>query len=110
MKAANLGLAFLLELALLAALAYWSFHLGASTGVCLAVAASATIGLALLWSLIAAPNAKRRLDTIPLVAFKVVVFTVGAALLFRAGQHGLAAALEVLALANLGLAIAWGQV
>jgi Na+/melibiose symporter-like transporter len=110
MKGLNLGLGFLLELALLAALAYWGSQLSTSTAGRWLVAIAAPAALAALWSLIAAPTARRRLSTRPLIAFKLLVFTVGAALLFSTGQHALAIALETVAVVNLGLAIAWEQV
>ena len=109
MKALNLGLAFLLELALLAALAYWGWSLDAATAARWLVAVAAPVGLAVIWSLIAAPTAKRRLSPAPLLAFKLGVFTVGAVLLFSSGQHAPAIALEAIAVANLALAIVWNQ-
>jgi hypothetical protein len=110
MKAVNIGLAFVLELALLAALGYWGSRLGASVPVRWLAAVGAVVAVALLWSQIAAPNAKRRLAAAPLVVFKLVVFTLGSALLYRTGQHGLGFALEAVAVTNLGLATAWQQV
>jgi hypothetical protein len=108
-KALNLGLAFVLELCLLAALAYWGFQLDAATVVRWLVAIAAPLVLALIWSRVAAPTARRRLAPTPLVVFKVVVFTLGAALLYSTGQHAPAILLEAAALVNLALAVLWGQ-
>jgi len=108
-RALNLGLAFLLELCLLAALAYWGYRLDASAGVRWAAAVAAPLALALAWSQIAAPTAKRRLDQVPLLGFKLVVFGVAAGLLYSTGQHALAIALVAAALLNLGLAVVWHQ-
>jgi uncharacterized protein DUF2568 len=109
-RSANLALAFLLELALLAAVAYWGYRLDAALAVRW-VAAIGTPGLlALIWSLVAAPTAKRRLPPPQLVGFKLLVFTLGSGLLWSTGQHGLAIAFEVVALANLGLSISWRSV
>jgi hypothetical protein len=110
MKGLNLGLAFVLELCLLGAIAYWASQLDATTGVrwCVAIAAPALLALA--WSLFAAPTARRRLSQAPLVALKAVVFTVGSALLYSTGSHVLAVLLEAVALLNLGLARFWDQV
>ena len=66
--------------------------------------------LALGWSLVAAPTAKRRLPPVKLIVFKLVVFTLGAGLLWSSGRHGLALALEVVALVNLGVSIAWRSI
>lgn len=109
MKALNLGLAFLLELCLLAALAYWGYQLDAATAVRMVVAIGAPAVLALTWSRFAAPTAERRLPQTPLIVFKVVVFTVGAALLYSTRQHAAAIVLEAATLVNLGLAVLWDQ-
>ena len=61
MKALNQGLAFLLELALLAALSYWGFQLDASTAVQWLAGLGAPLALAAAWGLVAAPRARRRL-------------------------------------------------
>lgn len=108
MKALNQGLAFLLELALLAALSYWGFQLDASTAVQWLAGLGAPLALAAAWGLVAAPRARRRLPPQQLMAFKLVVFALGAALLWSTGQHGLAVALAALTLVNLGLSAAWG--
>jgi len=108
-KGLNLGLAFLLELCLLAALAYWGYRLDAGTAVRWLVAIGAPAALALTWSQLAAPTARRRLPPARLVVFKVIVFTLGAALLYSTGQHWLAILLEAAALLNLGLAVVWEQ-
>jgi hypothetical protein len=108
-KALNLGLAFLSELAALAALAYWGYRLDATASVRWVVAFAAPLALALTWSQIAAPTAKRRLRRTPLLAFKLVVFTVATVLLYGTGQHALAIVLEAAALINLGLGVVFDQ-
>jgi hypothetical protein len=105
-RATNLGLAFLLELAALAALAYWGYRLDASAGVRWV---GAPLALALTWSRIAAPTARRRLARTPLLGFKLVVFTLAAALLYSTGRHVLAIVFEAATLLNLGLGVAWRQ-
>jgi hypothetical protein len=107
-RALNLGLAFVLELALLAALAYWGFQLDASTAVQWLAGIGAPVALAVVWGLVAAPRARRRLPPSQLIVFKLAVFTLGAALLYSTGQRDLAIALGTLALINLGLSSAWG--
>lgn len=108
-KGLNLALAFLLELILLAAIAYSAFHLHVATEVKWLVGIAAPLGLAVIWSLIAAPTAKRRLAPIPLVAFKVAVFTFGAIALYSTGQRAPALLLEAAALINLALSVIWHQ-
>jgi Protein of unknown function (DUF2568) len=105
-RAVNLALAFLLELALLVAVAYWGYRLDAAFALRWLAAIGTPGLLALVWGLVAAPTAKRRLPPPQLVGFKLLVFTLGSGLLWSTGQHGLAIALETAALANLGLGIA----
>jgi hypothetical protein len=109
MKALNLGLAFLLELALLVAIAFWGFRLDATTSVRWLVTIGAPTALALAWGQVAAPQAKRRLPQLQLLALKILVFACGAALLYSTGEHGLAIAFGTLLAVNLGLAVAWNQ-
>jgi Protein of unknown function (DUF2568) len=109
MKAVNLGLAFSLELALLAAIAYWGFQLDATTSVRWLATIGAPAALALAWGQVAAPRAKRRLPRLRRLAFKILVFACGAALLYSRGEHGLAIAFGTLVAVNLGLAVAWNQ-
>jgi hypothetical protein len=70
----------------------------------------APLALALVWSLIAAPNARRRLSAAPLILFKLTVFTLGTVLLYSRGQPWFAVALEALAVGSLAMAVAWDQI
>ena len=105
----NLGLTFLLELAALAALAYWGYRLDVSASSRWVVAIGAPLALALTWSRIAAPTARRRLGRTPLLGFKLFVFTLAATLLYSTGQHALGILLEAATLLNLGLGVVWEQ-
>ena len=105
----NLGLAFMLELAALAALAYWGYRLDASASSRWVVATGAPLALALTWSRIAAPTAKRRLARTTLLTFKLLVFTLAAALLYSTGRHAFGILLEAATLLNLGLGAVWEQ-
>ena len=109
MKTLNLGLAFLLELVALAALAYWGYRLHAAAAVRWLAAIGAPLTLAVAWSQIAAPNAGRRLSRTPLLGFKLLVFTLAAVLLYGTGQRALAIVFEAAVLINLTLSVAWNQ-
>ena len=109
MKALNLGLAFLLELVALAALAYWGYRLHAAVAVRWLVAIVSPLTLAVVWTQIAAPTAKRRLPRTPLLGFKLLVFTLTAVLLYGAGRHALAVVFEAAVLVNLTLSVVWNQ-
>ena len=109
MKALNLGLAFLVELLALAALAYWGYRLHAAVAVRWLVAIGAPLALAVVWSQIAAPTARRRLPPTPLLGFKLLVFTLTAILLYSTGRHSLAIVFEAVVAVNLALSVAWNQ-
>jgi hypothetical protein len=81
MKAANLALRFLLELAALAALAYWGW------GVTWALAIAAPATWIVLWATFGSPKARVTLSTPQRIAFEAVVFGAAAVALWAAGQE-----------------------
>jgi hypothetical protein len=109
LKNANLGLSFLLELCAMAAFAYWGYQAGAGLFVKIALALAAALLAAVVWGLLAAPRAPRRLPKWPLLVFKLLFFGLAAAALFAAEQSTLAGVLAGLAVINLGLGYTWGQ-
>ena len=108
-KVANMALSFLLELCLLAALGYWGFKTQTGWlartlfGVGLPLAAAA------LWGVLLAPASKRRLPLLPRLGLKIMLFGLGAAALYNAGQPGPALVFGALAAVNMLLALAWRQ-
>ena len=95
LKASNLALKFLLELAAFAALAYWGATVGeGAVSVLLAVAA---------------PKSQRRLPRGPRVAFELAIFGLAALALLAAGSTSAAALFAALAVVNAALLAAWGQ-
>ncbi len=109
LKIANQGLSFLLELCALAAFAYWGFQVSSVLFAKILLALAAALLAAMIWGLLAAPRAPRRLPGWQLLAFKLLFFALAAAALFAAGQLALAGILAVLVAINLALAYAWGQ-
>jgi Protein of unknown function (DUF2568) len=109
MKALNLALAFLLELALLGVLGFWGFHLGHMNTVHWLAGLGVPLVTAVIWGKVAAPKAKKRLPRVPLLVFKVMIFTLGAAALYTAGKHTLALGFEAVSLLSLALAFIWEQ-
>jgi hypothetical protein len=97
----NAGLAFLLELAVLAALAYWGFTVGPSTPVKIALGVGAPVLAAVAWGLFAAPKARFTLPPAGVLTVKVLVFGAATAALYAAGRHPLAAIFAVLVTINL---------
>ncbi|MGW4486607.1 DUF2568 domain-containing protein [Amycolatopsis sp. NPDC004368] len=98
----NLGLAFLLELAAIAALGYWGFNAAEGTaGKLLLGLGAPTVGIG-LWALFAAPTASLRTPLLYALTVVVVVGGAGAGLWFS-GLRTLGLLLPVLFVANLAV-------
>ncbi len=107
MQAANLGLRFLLELCLLAALAAWGFGLGGVVGVVLGI--GLPVAAAAVWGLWIAPKAANRLADPRRLALELVRFALAGAARAAAGYRNLAIALAVAVAVNEALLLAWRQ-
>ena len=108
-KIINLGLAFLLELCMLAAFAFWGFHSGATTPIKLLLGLGAPLLVAILWGVFLAPRAAVALPRAVILGAKVVIFGLAGAALYTAGQPALGWVLAGVFLVNLILAVVWGQ-
>lgn len=101
---ANEVLAFLVELAALAVLAWWGYHLGGG-GFVGAVSGAAVLALAVsLWGLFAAPKARFKVRLAGVLVVKAVVLG-GSAVALAALDHRPAAVIwSAIVVANTGLA------
>src|SRR5262245_58217483 len=90
LKWANLAVAFLLELSLLAALAYWGYRVGGNTVVKIALAIGAPLLMAVVWGTFMAPKAALPLPGPLHLALAFVLFGLGVAALYAVGQSSLA--------------------
>jgi hypothetical protein len=104
MRAANLGLRFLLELAMLVGLAAGGW---AIAGLLLAIAAP--LLAIVLWACFVAPKASRRLTDPGKVALEIVLFAAGTAGYVAAGVPVVAVVFAVLVVVNVALLFAWDQ-
>lgn len=102
MKAANLALRFFLELAALAALAYWGW------GVTWVLAIAAPAAWIVLWATFGSPKAKVTLSTPQRIGFEAVVFGAAAGALWAAGQPAWAVVLFAAWAANRAVLTALG--
>jgi hypothetical protein len=108
LKAANLGLKFLLELAAIAAFAYWgASHSPVILAVILAIAIPAVFVAA--WGIWAAPRSPRRLPRHTRTPFELGCFTVAAVALIAAGATVAGIAFGVIAAVNTVLLAAFRQ-
>lgn len=109
LKWANATLAFLLELALLGALAYWGFTADEDPLVRIALGVGAPALVIVIWATLLAPNSRRRLGMPWLLVAKLALFGLGAYALATTGQIGLAVTMAAVAAVNLGLTALWGE-
>lgn len=109
MKAANAGIRFLLELWVLAALAYWGFQTGKSQAARIALAAGTPAVAAAVWGTFVAPKAPLLLSEPFRLAASLAVFGLAAGALVAAGRRELGLAFAAVAALNTALIYAWGQ-
>jgi hypothetical protein len=109
LKFMNAALAFLLELAMLAAFGYWGFHGEKS------LAAKWLLGLGLpvitivVWAMYLAPRAANRLGNISGNLLSLILFLCAAAALFHTGHMLLAMIFASAAILNRALILFWQQ-
>jgi hypothetical protein len=103
MKEANLAVRFLLELCLLAALAY------AGLQVNIVLALFAPLGAAAVWGLFVAPKARFPLSRPLWVGVQVVLFGAAVAGLVASGQGVLGSIFGIAVAVNLALVLIWSQ-
>ncbi|MGW2639984.1 YrdB family protein [Streptomyces sp. NPDC001348] len=109
MKAANLGVLFLIELGALAAVAYWGFTLDVAAPLAWLLGLGAPAVLMVLWALFASPKAAYKTRGAVRAGFELVWFGTGVAALAVAGAWGWALVLALVCLLSKTLAVAWGQ-
>ena len=108
LKLVNLALKFALELAAIAAFAYWGATVaGGVVSVLLAIVAPAVA--VLLWGVFAAPKSKRRLRRDVRVPFELSVFGLAVGALFAAGAPVTALVFAALVVVNAVLMTAFRQ-
>lgn len=109
LKGLNLGLAFGLELAMLAAFGWFGYRITDQTLLRWALALGLPVIAAVLWGALLAPKAANRLGMLPGVLLALVLFMLAAFALQRTGQPVLAAAMAIAAIVHAVLALAWRQ-
>lgn len=109
LKSANLALAFLLELAALAAFADWGLGASAETLLKILLGVGTPVLAAVLWGVFAAPKSTRRLRGAAYLGFKLVFFGLAALALIAAGRGGLALLFAALVVVNVALLYFWRQ-
>lgn len=108
-KQANLALAFLLELGVLAALGYWGFQTGHGTAVHIGLGIGAPLIAIGVWAVYGAPRSARRLRGFRLLMLRVIFFGSGAIALWAANQPTFAVLFAIVSVINLTLIYVWRQ-
>ncbi|MGC1213385.1 MAG: YrdB family protein [Micromonospora sp.] len=109
MKGLLLGLAFLLELAMLVAAGWWGFTLDAGLGVRLLAGLGAPLLIAVVWGVFCSPRAPVALPPAGKYAVQAACFVTAGLLLARAGHPFLGAGLVALWVADRAVLTAGGH-
>lgn len=108
----NLGISFILELAILYVYGIFGYRLApeSSPGALKVIAGTlAAAAIAILWGIFFAPKAIRRLRMPWLLIGKILVMGAGVLMLFNLHYSGLAIGVLLVVIINFGLSLWWGQ-
>ena len=108
-KDANLAVRFLLELAALAALAWWGYRTGGGPLAKVGIAAGIPLAAAVVWGAFVAPKAAVPVPGAARLLLQIAVFAAAAVALARLGHRTPAAVFGLVAVANAALMTAWRQ-
>jgi len=109
LKSVNLGVAFLLELCMLAALFYWGFQTGSTLFLRIVLGIGAPLLASVIWGMLMAPRSPRRLTGATYLLLKLIIFGLDVIGLAIAGQPALALIFAIIAVINQILLIVWKQ-
>jgi hypothetical protein len=109
LKFLNAALAFLLELAMLAAFGYWGFHGEKSLLIKWILGIGLPVLAAVMWGMLLAPRSPRRLGNLSGNLLSLILFLCGAAALYDTGHILLAIIFAVTAVLNRALILLWKQ-
>src|SRR5512139_1997436 len=90
LKGINLGVRFLLELSMLAALGYWGFKTHSSWSMKILLGIGLPILIAAIWGRFMAPRSAHRLSGVPFTVMDILLLGSGAVALYASGQPALA--------------------
>jgi len=108
-KAVNLALRFLLELAAVVAFGYWGFHTGGSTVARVVLGVGSPVLAAVVWGLFVAPKAAMTLPSRVKFVLGLAILLLAAVALAAAGQPAIAVAFAAIVVINQVLLVLWHQ-
>jgi hypothetical protein len=109
LKFINAALAFVLELAMLAAFGYWGFHGDKSLLAKWILGIGLPVFTAVIWGMYLAPRAAHRLGNISGNFLSLILFLSGAAALYYTGHTFWAILFAATAIVNRALILLWKQ-
>jgi hypothetical protein len=109
MKAANLGVLFLIELGALAAAGYWGFTRDVATPLGWLLGLGAPAVLIALWALFGSQKARCKTRGVVRVGFELLWFGAGAVALVLAGAFVWAVVFAAVCAVSKTLAVIWRQ-
>lgn len=109
LKVLNLAVRFLLELCMLAAVAFWGFETQNNWLMKVLLGIGLPVLIALLWGMFLAPKATHRLSGAPFFALELILFSTGTFSLFASGKPTLGWIYTITLVVNTILLIEWKQ-
>jgi hypothetical protein len=109
LKGINLGVRFLLELCMLAAVGYWGFKTHSSWAMKILFGIGLPILIAVIWGYFMAPKSTHRLSGVLFTVMDIILLGSGAVALYASGQVTLAWIYAVVLVASEILRLAWKQ-
>ncbi|WP_254715702.1 YrdB family protein [Actinomadura sp. NAK00032] len=100
----NEGLAFVLEVAAIVALAWWGFTTGGNVVVNIILGIGTPVAAMVLWGLFAAPRARFKVALPFVLLVKAIVFSAGALAFYGVDHATVAVVFAVIAVLNTALA------
>ncbi|WP_067628261.1 YrdB family protein [Actinomadura latina] len=104
LHALNEGLAFLLEVAAIVALAWWGFTTGGNVFLNIVLGVGTPVAAMVLWGLFAAPRARFKVALPLVLSVKAVVFGAGGLAFYGVGHATVAIVFAVIVVLNTTLA------
>ena len=109
LKLLNLAVRFLLELCMLAAVAFWGFKTQSSWVMKILFGIGLPVLIATLWGMFLAPKATRPLSGASFLTLELILFSTGALALFASGKPTLGWIYTITVILNKILLIVWKQ-
>ena len=109
LKGINLGVRFLLELCMLAAVGYWGFKTQSNWAMKIICGIGLPVLIAVIWGYLMAPNSTHRLSGVPFTVMDFILLGSGAVALYASDQVTLAWIYALVLIMSEVLRLVWKQ-